>query len=211
MRRHLARSDERQSVTLSATSFLTSSFWILRPKPSWGNVSTAARIYPFATEPSTPRFQFISQQSRTWYFGDGFGWFLANSGHFCGQGATLWCRDHLFSPNNFTLGHSLKIECLVANVYTCQVPWARERIILGMTLGVFRPVQATFVVVTTLWSGNPLWALITSLRVIQLKYVEWLIVKRPQKEHIPPPKCDSLFGAGIGGDNNQNLVLLGNF
>ena len=28
--------------------------------------------------------------------------FLANLGRFCGQGATLWCRNSLLSSNNFT-------------------------------------------------------------------------------------------------------------
>ena len=49
MRRHLARSDERQSMPLSAASFLSG--FLNRPKSSRGNTSTAAKIYPFATEP----------------------------------------------------------------------------------------------------------------------------------------------------------------
>ena len=28
--------------------------------------------------------------------------FLANSGHFCGWGATLLCGNHLLSPNTFS-------------------------------------------------------------------------------------------------------------
>ena len=44
------------------------------------------------------------------YFADDCGWFLANSDRFCGRGATLFSRDPLLGPNNFTLGHLLKTE-----------------------------------------------------------------------------------------------------
>ena len=30
------------------------------------------------------------------------GQFLANSGNFCDRGTTLWCRNPLLSPYNFT-------------------------------------------------------------------------------------------------------------
>ena len=43
----------------------------------------------------------VPSQSRTWYFGDDFGQFFANSGHFCGRGATLWCRNPRLSPNTY--------------------------------------------------------------------------------------------------------------
>ena len=49
MQRHLARSDNRQSVPLSAASFLSG--FLDRPKTSRGNISTATRIYPCGTEP----------------------------------------------------------------------------------------------------------------------------------------------------------------
>ena len=49
MRRHLAHSDERQSVALRAASFLSG--FLKKTKTLRDNISTAARIYPFATEP----------------------------------------------------------------------------------------------------------------------------------------------------------------
>ena len=53
-------------------------------------------------------------------FWDDYGRFLANSGGFCGQGATLWCRNPLLSSNKFTKGHLMKIEWLVTNVTAVQ-------------------------------------------------------------------------------------------
>ena len=79
-----------------------------RTKPSWGNISTAARIYISFCHWAKARIKCISWQSRTWYFGGDFGCSLANSGHFSGLGATLWCRNPHLSPNNFTLGHYWK-------------------------------------------------------------------------------------------------------
>ena len=49
MQRHLANSDERQSLLLGAASFLSG--FLNRPKTLRGNISTAAKICPFATEP----------------------------------------------------------------------------------------------------------------------------------------------------------------
>ena len=66
------------------------------------------------------------------------GVFLANSGHFCGQGATLWAMNPLLSSNNFTLGHLTKIEWLITNVTAIGSPGWAKRAILGVILaGVF--------------------------------------------------------------------------
>ena len=64
------------------------------------------------------------------------GQFLVNSGHCCGRGATLGCRNLLLSPNNITQGLLLTIEWLVTNV-TAVVPLENlERAVLAMILGV---------------------------------------------------------------------------
>ena len=88
---------------------------------------------------------------RATYFGGGFcGAFFANSGRICGQGATLLCRNPLLSPKNFTQGHLMKTEWLVANETALQSPDRSEHGILGVILagrffGQFRPY---------LWSAN---------------------------------------------------------
>ena len=61
---------------------------------------------------------------------------LVNSGHFCGRGATLRCRNPLLSPSNFTRGRLMKIEWLVTNVTVVGCPDRAERAILGVILGV---------------------------------------------------------------------------
>ena len=52
------------------------------------------------------------------------GCFLANSGHYCGRGATLWCRSPLLSPNNFTYVGSYIKKRVVSGCQcnSCQVP-----------------------------------------------------------------------------------------
>ena len=45
-----------------------------RSKTPWCNISIVARMLSFCHR-ATARFQFISWQSRTWYFGDDFGCF----------------------------------------------------------------------------------------------------------------------------------------
>ena len=67
-------------------------------------------------------------------FCDGFGPFLANSGHFYGRGATLWCRILFSSPSNFTQNHFLKIEWLFADITPVRSPDRAEPDILGMIL-----------------------------------------------------------------------------
>ena len=42
--------------------------------------------------------------------------FFAKSGHCCGRGGSLRCRNLFLSPNIFTMGHIAKIERSVANV-----------------------------------------------------------------------------------------------
>ena len=64
----------------------------------------------------------------------GVGWlgvFLVNPGHICGRGATLWCRNPLWSSENFTQGHSMKIEWLVTEVAAIGSPGRAEPAILG--------------------------------------------------------------------------------
>ena len=82
----------------------------------------------------------IPQIAECLIFGTDFGWafFVANSGHICGQGATLWCRNRLVSPNKSVQGH-------------LRAPDRAERAILGVIgLGIVLPIQAVFVV------GEPL-------------------------------------------------------
>ena len=59
---------------------------------------------------------------------------MANSGRICGRGATLWCRNSLLSPNNFTQGHLMKIEWLAAKVIAVGSPDITERAIFGVIL-----------------------------------------------------------------------------
>ena len=75
---------------------------------------------------------------------------MVNSGHFCGREATFRCKNFLFSPNDFTDGHVLKIDWLVTNVTPVGCPDRGERAKLGMIMRVFWSIQATFVV------GEPL-------------------------------------------------------
>ena len=60
------------------------------------------------------------------------GVFLANPGHFCGRGATLWCRNPLLSSNNYPQGHLMKIEWLVAGVTAVGSLDRTERAIWGV-------------------------------------------------------------------------------
>ena len=60
------------------------------------------------------------------------GVFLANPGHICGPGATLWCRNPLLSYDNFTQGHFLKMKLLVTNVTAIGSPGRAERADLGV-------------------------------------------------------------------------------
>ena len=63
-----------------------------------------------------------------------WGWFwlgvsLANSDRICGWGTTLWCRIPLLNPINFTQGHLVKIEWLVADVTAAEFPDRAEHAI----------------------------------------------------------------------------------
>ena len=62
-------------------------------------------------------------QSGTWCFCGYFGRFFAISGHFCGRGGTLWCRNPLLSPNNFTLRSFIEIRVVGCRCNSCRVPW----------------------------------------------------------------------------------------
>ena len=62
--------------------------------------------------------------------------FLVDPGHFCGQGATLWCRKPLLSSNNFTEGHLMKIESLVTDVTAIGSPGRAGCAMVGAILGV---------------------------------------------------------------------------
>ena len=44
--------------------------------------------------------------------------FFTKLGRFCGRGATVWSGNTIFSPNNLTYDHLMKIEWLGANKYT---------------------------------------------------------------------------------------------
>ena len=103
-------------------------------------------------------------QSGTWNFGDDFRHFLANSGRFCGRGATLWSGNPLLSPNNFTQGHLMNMELLIADVTFVGSPARAECELLGMILDVFWPVQLAIVVGEPLCDLRiPSWALIRTL------------------------------------------------
>ena len=62
------------------------------------------------------------------------GFFLVNSGHICGRGATLRCRNPLLSPSNFDQGHLMQIEWLVTDVTDVGSPDKAERAILRVIL-----------------------------------------------------------------------------
>ena len=63
------------------------------------------------------------------------GCFLVNSGHFCGRGATFWCKNPLLRPNNFTYSGSFNENKMVGyQRKTCWIPWRAERAILGVIL-----------------------------------------------------------------------------
>ena len=76
--------------------------------------------------------------------------FLANAGHICVPGATLWGKNSLLSSDNFTQGHPMKMKLLVTDATPDEFPNRAERAILGLILvkfvyGEFRPY---------LWPGS---------------------------------------------------------
>ena len=78
-----------------------------------------------------------------WLIHSGHFWSRTGGGHF-----VIWKSP--LSPNNFTWGHVLKIEWLVASLTAVRSLARVEHDILGMILDVFWPVQAAVVV------GEPL-------------------------------------------------------
>ena len=76
----------------------------------------------------------VAWKSRTWHFGDDFGFFLANSGHFHDRGATLWCRNQFMSPNTFLRAIHQYLERLVTNVTAVGSADRAKRAILGVIL-----------------------------------------------------------------------------
>ena len=50
------------------------------------------------------------------------------------------------SPNNFTQGHSMKIDSSLADVTPVGSPAKVKHNIVGMVLGVFLPIQNAFVI-----------------------------------------------------------------
>ena len=154
MQRHLANYDEGQSVPLNANSWFSG--FLNRPKSSWGNITTATRIYPFATE-LQHNFNSSPDRAKLDVLGMILGVFwpiqatlvveeplcdvgTANSDHVCGGGAALWCSNPLLS------GHLIKTEWLVANLTPIGSPNRAECDILGMMF--FLPIQAVF------WTGS---------------------------------------------------------
>ena len=106
---------------------------------------------------------------RFWVF------FVTNSGHVCGRRATLWRKNPLLSPNNFTESRLIKIEWLVTNVTPFWSPDRAEHDSLGMLLDVFWPNHATFLGREPLCDVGILsWALRTLLRAIKWKQSGWL-------------------------------------
>ena len=87
-------------------------------------------------------------QSETWCFGDDFGHFLANSGCFCGQGATLWSRNPLLNSNTFTWVHSMSIDGFIVNVTSVSSTNREERDFFGWFWAFFGQFRRL------LWSGN---------------------------------------------------------
>ena len=59
---------------------------------------------------------------------------LANSGCICGQGATVWCRNPLLTPNKFTQGYLMKMKWFVANVIAVRSPDRAEHAIIWVIL-----------------------------------------------------------------------------
>ena len=76
---------------------------------------------------------------------------LVNPDHFCGRGATMWCRTPLLSSNyNFTQGRLMKLEWLVTDVTAIVSPDRAEPAILGVVLArcvfdQFRPYLHSYV------------------------------------------------------------------
>ena len=77
---------------------------------------------------------------------------LANPGHFCGRGATLWCRNPLLSPKILTYGHLMKTEWLGVDVIAVGSPGRAEHAISAE-----EPLCGV---------ETPSWALIPFLRII---------------------------------------------
>ena len=101
----------------------------------------------------------IPWQSRTGYLMVILtGHFLVNSGRICGWVATLWFRNSLPGSNNFTLGHLMKIEWLVANVTAVGSPDRAKRAILGVLLAERFIANSGCICSqgTTLWCRYPL-------------------------------------------------------
>ena len=110
-----------------------------------------------------------------------WGWFwlgvvFVYSGCICGQGATLWCRKPLLSPNNFTEGHLMEVEWLVIDVQSVGSPDIVDCAILRwfwLGVGLTNSVRS-YDWGAILWCRNPL---LSSNKFTQgnLMKIEWLV------------------------------------
>ena len=74
---------------------------------------------------------------------------LANPDHFCGRGATLWCRNPLLSSNNYVYFGSFNENGVVGNRFkSYRIPWQSGTFYFGGDFGLacFWPIQDIFVV-----------------------------------------------------------------
>ena len=67
---------------------------------------------------------FLPEPNKMFWFDCGR--FLANPGHICGRGASLWCRNPLLSSNKFTQGHLMKTEGLITDLAVVRSPERAE-------------------------------------------------------------------------------------
>ena len=87
-----SRPSQFQSISITSALIQSSSIQSFQPYPKTYRLRTGCQCNSSC----------VPWQSRMWHLGDDFGRFLANSGRFCGRGATLWCKNPLLSTNNFT-------------------------------------------------------------------------------------------------------------
>ena len=71
--------------------------------------------------------------------------FFGQSGHICGRGAILRCRNPLLSSSNFSKGHLMKMQWLVTDVTAVGSPDRAEHallwvILVGRFFDQFRPI-----------------------------------------------------------------------
>ena len=104
------------------------------------------------------------------------GAFLGQFKPYCGQEATLWCKNPLLSRNNITWGHLMKMQWIDINITASGSPDRAERAILGVVLATRFLANSGRIWGrgATLWCKNPL---LSSNNFTQghLMKIEWLV------------------------------------